>query len=96
MTGNEPLRVRYTGTANQRVLTRRDLAGKAAGNLARALVFEPGDEVLWPEWVEVAGSEERGREVLAAQRHEFELLGEKPEDFDVDRAEEFNVGGTPE
>lgn len=90
------LRVRYTGTANQRVLTRRDLAGEDAGDSARALVFEPGDEVLWDEMVAVAGSEERAREVLGAQRHEFELLGERPEDFDVDQVEEFNVGGTPE
>ena len=90
----EVLRVRYTGTADQRVLTRRDLSGNTADISASAFVFRPGDEVPWAEWLDLAGDKDRARSVLFAHMHEFQLVGPGSEEVtDSPDNEEFDIGG---
>lgn len=81
-------RVKYTGSANVRMLTRQDLSGEVGGDDV-AMLWAPGTSQPWAWFCEMAGSEERAREVIRMQAHEFELLGVEPEPA----AEEFSVGG---
>jgi hypothetical protein len=86
----EVARVRYVGSSNQRILTRADLSGVASADLVE-LGWSHGSEVPWAWWVELAGSEERARDVLRMQAHEFQLFGmELPE---PEAKEEFTIGG---
>lgn len=71
--------VRYTGTSNIRVLSRKDLLGDTNAPLDEAtndqLVWTPGSEIAYSFWLAYAGSEERAQEVLSKHAHEFELVG---------------------
>lgn len=84
------LRVRYNGTANQRIMSGRDISG--TGDHSRTLVWTPGSEIDYKWFLELAGSEEQARAVLKAHSHEFELVGPGAEDIDI-VADEFDVGG---
>jgi len=84
--------VRYKGSANQRSLSAIDLSG--VGSAApEFLVWTPESEVPWEDWLRLAGSEERARQVLKDMVHDFELVGPGAE---ADAAEEFEVGGSVE
>jgi len=84
--------VRYKGSANQRSLSATDLSG--VGSAApEFLVWTPESEVPWEDWLRLAGSEERARQVLKDMVHDFELVGPGAE---ADAAEEFEVGGSVE
>jgi len=87
-----PLRVRYNGTANQRILSRSDLSGEPATDTATA-AWSPGSDVAWDWFVELAGSEARARYVLGQHGHEFELIGDGSK---MPEAEEFSIGGSVE
>lgn len=84
--------VRYKGTSNARVLNRSDLSGLPEDDDSE-LKWEPGAEIAWEHWVDMAGSEDRAREVLARHAHEFELVGPGAEAL---AEEEFNIGGVVE
>jgi hypothetical protein len=89
----EVLRVRYNGTANSRVLTRADLTGVPVEGGEDSLVWSPGGEIEWDAWLEMAGSDERARNVLLAHQHEFELVGPGAAELLAGEAEEeFSIG----
>jgi hypothetical protein len=87
----QPLRVRYTGTANHRILSRQDLSGQS-GEEPSTLQWSPGAEISWERWVELAGSDERARMVLGQHAHEFELVGDGADEFELGVVE-YSVGG---
>jgi len=92
---DDVLRVRYNGSSNLRVLTRRDLVGPGASDSARALVLSSGQEFPLSELVELAnGDEARVRSVLSAHSFEFALVGPgASEYFDADDSTDFEIGG---
>lgn len=91
----EALRVRYTGTSNERKITRSEMSGQAATDTASAS-WTPGSDVAWSWFLELAGSEERAREVLRLHSHEFVIVGPGSEEFWLESGggeEEFSIGG---
>ena len=89
----DPLRVRYTGSANERTISRSDLSGEGQGGW-QILLWTPGAEIDYKYWLEMAGSEDRARAVLKAHKHEFDLVGAGADEFWAsDEAEEFSVEG---
>lgn len=91
----DTLRVRYSGFANVRTFTRQDLSGTAS-NDAVSLTFAPGSEVPYEWWLEMAGSDDRAKEVLRAHAHEFSVVGPGADEFwaeDDGGEEEFSIEG---
>lgn len=89
--------VRYKGTSNSRVLTQGDLSGEGAGAGDISLVYGPGEDIAWEDWVDLAGSEDRARSVLNQHLHEFEVVGPGADVFNaVEGEEEFSIGGVVE
>jgi hypothetical protein len=79
--GPQPLRVRYVGTADRRILTQTDLSGEPGGDW-RSLIWTQGSEIDYDYWLDLAGDNEaRAREVLKLHQHEFQLTGVGSEEF---------------
>lgn len=80
--------VKYTDTANMRLMNRWALSGVLEGDPGEDLVWTPGSEVPYSKWLDYAGSEERAQEVLSQHSHEFVLVG--PGADDIEGPEEFS------
>lgn len=97
MLSETTLCVVYKGTADTRVLSRRDLSGNVEDSANDVLVWKPGAEIDFLSWLDYAGSEERALEVLQKHSHEFELIGPNAADWAESlEVEEFSIGGVVE
>jgi len=86
--------IRYIGTSNVRSLSARDLSNDPEASTAPAMVWEGnGYDLRWADWLELSGSEERAREILAVNALDFKLVGPGSEELAAPDEEEFVVGG---
>lgn len=95
MLSETTLAVVYNGTADKRILTRRDLSGDPEATTMDILAWVPGSEIDFASWREFAGSDERALEMLQKQQHEFALLGPGAADFAASLEEEEFVFEEP-